>query len=69
MRKAAILCDNPPCKALEREELAKEQGWLTIGGGRRGRYRLDLCPVCARIALKSVAEAHGAKRKARRGDQ
>jgi len=57
----AIKCDWDGCGAVASEAEAKREGWLTVGGNRRGRYRGDLCTVHVRHLM------HEAKKKTAKG--
>ena len=57
----AIRCDWEGCNAVALEAEAKRDGWLTVGGNRRGRYRGDLCSLHVRHLM------HAAKKTVLKG--
>lgn len=56
-RVTALRCDWQGCNQVASEEIAKRDGWLTVGGNRRGRYRGDLCTVHVRHLMVQAAKA------------
>lgn len=63
MKRPAIVCDHDDCPGVVREEQAQSFGWLSIGGERRGRARVDLCPYHARLAIAQIKKSMPGKRK------
>lgn len=59
----AIQCDWEGCGQVASEAEAKRDGWLTVGGNRRGRYRGDLCTIHVRHLMHLATKA--TKRKKR----
>lgn len=63
MKISALGCDADGCNQVIREEGAKAAGWLTVGGERRGRARVDLCGYHARKVVSTLAQNLGKKPK------
>ena len=58
----AIQCDSEGCFQVVNEDT--KTGWLTVGGERRGRRRIDLCPFHAhRILERLMAETRQRSKK------
>lgn len=60
MRTYGVTCDWKRCLEMVRVDVSKRAGWVTIGGGVRGRARVDLCPKHAK-AVDRLISKHGYK--------
>ena len=58
MRTYGVTCDWKKCPAMVRIDESKRAGWVTVGGGVRGRPRVDLCPKHAKAVDRMLAK-HG----------
>lgn len=56
MRTYGVTCDWKGCVAMVRVEESKRAGWVTIGGGKRGKARVDLCPKHAKAVDRLLAK-------------
>lgn len=59
----ALRCDWQGCNQIASEEIAKRDGWLTVGGNRRGRYRGDLCTLHVRHLMHQAQRVTGKGKK------